>query len=84
MKFALVLLVVVFGAWLWRRNRDADASQTTPPPTPTSAEPRLQDMVACAHCGVHLPQAEAIHGPRGWYCSPRHQTLHTPQTPGDA
>ena len=27
-------------------------------------------MVACRHCGLHLPEAEALRGQNGTYCSP--------------
>ncbi|MEG0201990.1 MAG: PP0621 family protein [Comamonas sp.] len=32
-----------------------------------------QDMVECAHCGVHLPRAEALTEKSRFYCSAEHQ-----------
>jgi uncharacterized protein len=70
MKFLLVLLVFLFAAWLWRsgRHKNTDAPKSPPHKTP-------QDMVSCAHCGVHLPQTEAVPGQSGVYCSPAHHAL---------
>lgn len=77
MKYLLVLGVVLFGVWLWKHNRRAaqlarDAQPrpaTTPPPEP----PAPAHMVACRHCGLHLPLQEAVNGTRGAYCSDAHR-----------
>ena len=66
MKWLLVLLVVLFGVWLWRSRR--------PPPPPARPRGRAAaEMVRCAACGLHLPQAEALTTPRGAYCSAEHR-----------
>jgi uncharacterized protein len=70
MKYLIVIVVV--GAVLWSmfgRERRVSA----PPPRP--APPRLPvNMVACAHCGVHLPQTEALFDVAGRpYCSEGHR-----------
>jgi uncharacterized protein len=31
-------------------------------------------MVACAHCGVHLPRDEALPGRGGVFCGDAHRT----------
>jgi uncharacterized protein len=33
------------------------------------------NMVACSHCGVHLPQDEAIHKGKSYYCCSEHSRL---------
>ncbi|MDR2240250.1 MAG: hypothetical protein LBE33_07405 [Zoogloeaceae bacterium] len=39
-------------------------------------QPRSPErMVACAHCGVHLPESEAIEGEDGQFCSEEHRRL---------
>lgn len=73
MKY-LVLLLVFFGfAWYWRHNRERTLhrSQQRRPNKPTAA----QDMIACAHCGTHVPVSEAITGAHGSYCCPAHRAL---------
>lgn len=34
---------------------------------------REQHMVRCAHCGLHLPEPEAIRTADGYYCSDSHR-----------
>jgi uncharacterized protein len=67
MKFLLVLLVFLFAAWLWRTGRQKNTNTPKPPSVKTP-----QDMVACARCGVHMPQAEALQGRSGVYCCTAH------------
>ncbi len=73
----LLILLVVIGVALWwlsgrRRAPPPDASPRTPPPAPPPAEP--QPMLACAHCGVHLPRDEALCDPAGRaFCSESHR-----------
>ncbi|MEZ5704393.1 MAG: hypothetical protein R3E56_03050 [Burkholderiaceae bacterium] len=33
-------------------------------------------MVACQHCGTHLPESEAVLGRRGSYCCVEHRQQH--------
>jgi uncharacterized protein len=74
MTLKLLLLLVVLGvglAWLTRGRRK-------PPPPPADAPVRRaqvpQAMLSCAHCGVHLPAADALAGPEGQhYCSDAHR-----------
>jgi len=75
MKFLVVLLVVLAGVWLWRRNRAADEAVPPPPARPPVGQPPAPSaMVACAHCGLHLPAAEALPGSAGEpYCSAAHR-----------
>lgn len=82
MKYLLVLGVVLFGIWLWRHNRQAEArerqdARSAPLAPDRSAAPRgATEMVACAHCGLHLPLADTEPGAQGRYCSPAHRRAH--------
>jgi uncharacterized protein len=76
MKYLLVLAVVLVAIYIWRNNRlkgddppgeqPAKRSRKLAPPTV---------MVACLHCGTHLPESEAVKGPRGAYCCNEHRQL---------
>ncbi len=71
MKFLLVLGVVLFAIWLWRHNRKTTLvkrTKTPPPPAPSAPT----HMVACAHCGVHLAEQDAVRGRLGPYCGQPH------------
>lgn len=76
MKF-VVLLIVVVGGLLWlamgRRKRPTDKA-AKPDAAKTAAPGTPQAMLACAHCGVHLPSADALRDAAGdAYCSDAHR-----------
>lgn len=66
MKYLVLAVVVLAVLWLLRGKRG------TPRP-PGGATKPPQTMVACAHCGVHLPRGEAVAGADGLYCSEAHR-----------
>ncbi len=69
MKFLLVLSVVLVAFFIWRQNR-----QDTPPAErPRRAPPGPTAMLACAHCGTHVPEGEALPGRQGHYCCAEHR-----------
>ena len=35
-----------------------------------------EDMVRCAHCGVHLPRSESLMANQAFYCNADHRRLH--------
>ncbi len=73
MKFLLVLAVILVAFWVWRNNRlDNRRGDTESPKRPSA--PVV--MIACAHCGTHLPRHEAVAGKEGLYCSPAHRSAH--------
>lgn len=77
LKFLLVLLVVGIGVWslvsrLRGPRRDAD-SPAGSGKAPASNLPVA--MVACAHCGLHLPAADAVPDGARLYCSDAHRRL---------
>ena len=68
------MLLLIIGLVLYVMSRKRDA----PPPPPRTpkpgAAPRLEGIVACRHCGLHLPRSEALAGPGGdVYCSASHR-----------
>ena len=69
LKVLLLALLVVAVVWLLRGVRCAGKPPGSPPVPPDEATV----MVVCAHCGVHLPRAEALPGPDGVYCCEAHR-----------
>ncbi|HET9823328.1 MAG TPA: PP0621 family protein [Burkholderiaceae bacterium] len=70
---ALALLVLLL---LGRGARAAkppprDRSAAPPPPSPPPSPP--EGMVACAHCGLHVPRSEALADGDDAYCSAGHR-----------
>ena len=74
MKYLLVLAVLIVAIHIWRNNRQAesDTARRKAPSRPALPVP----MVACLQCGTHLPESEAVRGPRGSYCCPEHRQQH--------
>ncbi len=79
MKYLLVLLVIVVAVGIWRSRRRAENQDAQRPAR--NAGSRLQppqDMVACAHCGLHLPRSDALAqgtaAQARYYCSAQHRT----------
>ncbi len=76
MKYLLVLAVLLVAAWLFfgrRRPPVVPPAKRQKPPPPAAAP---QAMLACVHCNVHLPQADALMDVAGRpYCSEAHRLL---------
>ena len=65
----LLLTLLGVGVWLLKRWREQPAvSRPTHPAAP------YEEMVRCAHCGVHLPRSRAIgNGQQGYFCTEEHR-----------
>ena len=79
MKYLFWLLLGVLAWWAYRRSRAGRESAQSRTPTPPTSAP--QDMVACQHCGLHLPHSEAVAGTRGPYCSAAHRSAAGDRNP---
>lgn len=75
MKYLLVLIVVAIGLWMFNkrlRGTASGASDASGPP----AKPEVPAvMVACAHCGLHLPASDAMREGTENYCCDAHRRL---------
>ena len=81
MKLGLWLLIVL-AAFLWfnhaqkkrlKKRAEADAAKAPP------AAAHLETIVACAHCGLHVPASDATVSETGAsFCSEAHRRLHPP------
>jgi uncharacterized protein len=70
MKYVLVLLVVVVAAWLLFGRRRVRPPADKPAPPSVDAK----TMLACVHCGVHVPGAEVLRDAAGRpFCSEAHR-----------
>ena len=75
MKIVIVLLALLLLVWLLlgsARRRAKESRRDAPPPS-AKPEGQIEGMVACAHCGVHLPASLALLGQGRPYCSAAHR-----------
>ena len=73
MKYVLVIALVFVAFWFWRNGRRQERAEAARKPAPARAVAAPQAMTRCAQCGLHLPEADAIAGPGGWYCGTEHR-----------
>jgi uncharacterized protein len=67
-RLIVLIVLVVFAAWWIRRAWRRLGGE---------APPRVKggELVPCAHCGVHLPRAEAREVGGALFCSEEHARL---------
>lgn len=69
-RLLILLALIAVGYLLYRgfarlpKNGPQATGETSP-----------EAMVRCAHCGVHLPQKEALRDAHGYFCSEEHRRL---------
>ncbi len=76
MKYLIWFLVILLAIWAFKRSRrvNTDTPQAKAPAAPTH-------MAVCLHCGIHLPQDEAVAGEKGLYCSTEHRAAAQDRNP---
>ena len=66
------LLAIVVAIYLLVRSYGKNATQQDKSVTKDAAE----DMVRCAHCGVHLPKSESMLVSGKFFCSAAHRDAY--------
>lgn len=68
----LFFLLLAALAWIWffKKPRKRDADRAEPP------APAIESMVTCAHCGLRLPESEALGAGDEHYCCAGHRDEH--------
>lgn len=72
MKLAILIVAVLALVWLLRSTMRPRVRPPDPKPARDGAS--TQAMLACAHCGLHMPQDEALPGRGGVFCSEAHRS----------
>lgn len=70
MKYLLWLVVIGVVWWVWTKRQVAEKGAVAQPMR------EAEKMVCCAHCGVYLPESDAVAGEGRFYCSVAHQKQH--------
>lgn len=78
MKFLLWgLIVAAIVLWVLRAKKTVSSIQQQQRKSAEAGPADVEVMLQCAHCGIHLPQSEAVLNPTGEpYCSVEHRRLH--------
>lgn len=72
MKFVILLVAVLVLLWLlFGRTRRVD--REAPPAKASRGSIASEGMVACAHCGLHVPASEAVQREGLSYCGVAHR-----------
>jgi uncharacterized protein len=72
LRLVVLVALVVLAVWLIRR---ALARSNAKPRPQEPLAGKAGELVKCAHCGVHLPRAEARQTQGLLYCSEEHARL---------
>jgi uncharacterized protein len=73
----LVAIGLVVVIWLTRSKKTAVSKADTRADHSGNNSERIEPIVQCAHCGVHVPASEALTSPAGVvFCSDEHRLLH--------
>jgi uncharacterized protein len=75
MKFLLMFFIVMVIAFQWRQSRKPKVDKAT---RSRAAPASATAMVPCAHCGLHVPEADAVRGTQAYYCSAAHRQALEP------
>ncbi|MBK1681157.1 PP0621 family protein [Rhodocyclus tenuis] len=67
-KLLLLIFLACLGWYFWRRLR-----LPRPPAPPAPAQRQAERMVACARCGVNIPEGESLRLGSRHFCCAEHQ-----------
>jgi uncharacterized protein len=73
-KYVILVAVVVAILFLAKLGRRAGKGSVQTESAKPSAPPEKQALLACAHCGVHLPVNESLPGRGGVFCDEAHRS----------
>jgi uncharacterized protein len=63
----LLLAAIICVVYVWLKGAGARARNAA------AAVPPQENMVTCAHCGVHLPQSDSVAAGARFYCTEEHR-----------
>lgn len=73
MKYLVLLFVLIVAIAVWRSRERGEAASQTNDLSRRAPKGGTQDMVACTHCGTHVPQSEALMLGEQPYCCAEHR-----------
>lgn len=75
-KLLIFVLIMVAVYWVRRglSKPAAGSGDSRAAGADRKAEP--EKMLACVHCGIHVPESEGVLDDRDFYCCAEHRRLH--------
>ena len=73
MRNILILILLFIVVW-WARRALAERRRRKPARAKATRKVG-ERMLACEHCGVHIPESEGVRDDSGFYCSDEHRRL---------
>jgi len=70
MKIFIILVALAAIFWAWRTLSGSRQGVHM-----SSRQKEEKNMVACIHCGLHIPQDEAVISQQQYYCCKEHSLL---------
>lgn len=74
MRAILLFLLLLLAVYLVRRAISGAAGRAKDDQAGRPAQ--SERMIACVHCGLHVPQSESVGEGEARFCCPEHQRLH--------
>ena len=76
-KLAFFLIIAVLVYWLIKTRASEKTKEfENDEHTDSASQKSLEEMVRCAHCGVHLPRSESVTSQGEFFCSNNHRLEH--------
>ncbi|WP_153133480.1 PP0621 family protein [Dechloromonas hortensis] len=72
MKYLLLFAVLAVVWWVWKKRQ---RQSERPAPRP---DPKVENMLVCAHCGVHFPEGDGVRDEGEDYCCAAHRSAARP------
>lgn len=83
MRNILIFILLLIVIWWVRRALQRPPRGTGSPGSLGAGRGSTSDnpehMLACAHCGVHVPESEGVHDGNAFFCSEDHRRLGAPR-----
>ncbi|ANQ86518.1 PP0621 family protein [Azoarcus olearius] len=73
-RYLILFLLILFAIWWIRRAAGGGARAPRKGPQDDSAR-QGEQMIECAHCGVHVPEREGVRDGGRFYCGEAHRRL---------
>jgi uncharacterized protein len=70
-RVLLILILLLIVAWWVNRALERRARR----PKQAARKRVAERMLACEHCGVHIPESEGVRSETGFFCCDEHRRL---------